>query len=64
VKSILTGDYRKEELLEAARSGNEEKLVSLLTPLNVSSHASDGRKSTVIFSKLNLCVVFDEFILT
>lgn len=26
------------------RSGNEEKLMSLLTPLNVNCHASDGRK--------------------
>ncbi|KAF4106883.1 poly [ADP-ribose] polymerase tankyrase-2 isoform X2 [Onychostoma macrolepis] len=45
-KAILTGDYRKDELLESARSGNEEKLMSLLTPLNVNCHASDGRKST------------------
>ncbi|KAF7232320.1 hypothetical protein EG68_05324 [Paragonimus skrjabini miyazakii] len=42
----LLGDYRKDELLEAARSGNEEKLVSLLTPQNVNCHAGDGRKST------------------
>ncbi|NXT18671.1 TNKS2 protein, partial [Syrrhaptes paradoxus] len=28
------------------RSGNEEKMMSLLTPLNVNCHASDGRKST------------------
>lgn len=27
-----------------SRSGNEEKLMSLLTPLNVNCHASDGRK--------------------
>ena len=45
-RPVLTGDYRKEELLEAARSGNEEKILSLLTPLNVNCHASDGRKST------------------
>ncbi|XP_046709984.1 poly [ADP-ribose] polymerase tankyrase-2-like isoform X3 [Silurus meridionalis] len=45
-KVVLTGDYRKDELLESARSGNEEKLMSLLTPLNVNCHASDGRKST------------------
>uniref|UniRef100_A0A8C1T4G7 Poly [ADP-ribose] polymerase n=1 Tax=Cyprinus carpio TaxID=7962 RepID=A0A8C1T4G7_CYPCA len=45
-KAVLTGDYRKDELLESARSGNEEKLMSLLTPLNVNCHASDGRKST------------------
>ncbi|KAG1954633.1 poly [ADP-ribose] polymerase tankyrase-2-like isoform X1 [Pimephales promelas] len=45
-KAVLTGEYRKDELLESARSGNEEKLMSLLTPLNVNCHASDGRKST------------------
>ncbi|BET01497.1 unnamed protein product [Nesidiocoris tenuis] len=45
-RSVLTGEYRKEELLEAARTGNEEKLLSLLTPLNVNCHASDGRRST------------------
>ncbi|CAH8475125.1 unnamed protein product [Heterobilharzia americana] len=42
----LLGEYRKDELLEAARSGNEEKLISLLTPQNVNCHAGDGRKST------------------
>ncbi|XP_060795532.1 poly [ADP-ribose] polymerase tankyrase-2-like isoform X3 [Neoarius graeffei] len=45
-KAVLTGEYRKDELLESARRGNEEKLMSLLTPLNVNCHASDGRKST------------------
>ncbi|CAL8318004.1 unnamed protein product [Lota lota] len=40
------GEYKKEELLEAARSGNEEKLMALLTPINVNCHARDGRKST------------------
>ncbi|XP_056152735.1 poly [ADP-ribose] polymerase tankyrase-2 [Lampris incognitus] len=45
-KAVLIGEYRKEELLESARSGNEEKLMALLTPLNVNCHASDGRKST------------------
>uniref|UniRef100_A0A4W6EZG8 Poly [ADP-ribose] polymerase n=1 Tax=Lates calcarifer TaxID=8187 RepID=A0A4W6EZG8_LATCA len=34
-KAVLTG-----------QSGNEEKLMALLTPLNVNCHASDGRKST------------------
>uniref|UniRef100_A0AAR2KSQ1 Poly [ADP-ribose] polymerase n=1 Tax=Pygocentrus nattereri TaxID=42514 RepID=A0AAR2KSQ1_PYGNA len=43
---VCIGEYRKDELLESARSGNEEKLMSLLTPLNVNCHASDGRKST------------------
>jgi len=46
VKLFIPGDYKKDELLEGARSGNEEKLMSLLTPLNVNCHASDGRKST------------------
>ncbi|XP_072095407.1 poly [ADP-ribose] polymerase tankyrase-2 isoform X1 [Mobula birostris] len=45
-KMLLTGEYKKDELLETARNGNEEKLMSLLTPLNVNCHASDGRKST------------------
>ncbi|XP_067936599.1 poly [ADP-ribose] polymerase tankyrase-1-like isoform X2 [Watersipora subatra] len=45
-KNVLTGEYKKDELLEAARSGNEEKLMTYLTPLNVNCHASDGRKST------------------
>ncbi|ERE80359.1 tankyrase-2-like protein [Cricetulus griseus] len=45
-KAVLTGDYKKDELLESARSGNEEKMMALLTPLNVNCHASDGRKST------------------
>ena len=41
---FISGEYKKDELLESARSGNEEKLMSLLTPLNVNCHASDGRK--------------------
>lgn len=45
-KAVLCGEHRKDELLEAARSGNEDKLLFLLTPLNVNCHASDGRKST------------------
>ncbi|GLG92491.1 Poly [ADP-ribose] polymerase tankyrase [Gryllus bimaculatus] len=45
-RPVLTGDYRKEELLEAARSGAEERLLALLNPLNVNCHASDGRRST------------------
>uniref|UniRef100_A0A8C8JHA6 Poly [ADP-ribose] polymerase n=1 Tax=Oncorhynchus tshawytscha TaxID=74940 RepID=A0A8C8JHA6_ONCTS len=43
-KAVLTGEYRKDDLLESARSGNEDKLMALLTPLNVNCHASDGRK--------------------
>ncbi|XP_025835398.1 tankyrase-like [Agrilus planipennis] len=46
VKPVLTGEYRKDELLEAARSGAEDRLLSLLNPLNVNCHASDGRRST------------------
>ncbi|XP_049764090.1 poly [ADP-ribose] polymerase tankyrase isoform X3 [Schistocerca cancellata] len=45
-RPVLTGDYHKEELLEAARSGAEDRLLALLNPLNVNCHASDGRRST------------------
>lgn len=48
-RAVLTGEYRKDELLEAARSGNEDKLMALLTPLNVNCHASDGRKVSYFF---------------
>ena len=65
---VLSGDYKKSELLQAARwasrlctiriepsllaqpppppprTGNEEVLMALLTPLNVNCHAGDGRK--------------------
>ena len=49
--SFIEGEYKKEELLEAARSGNEEKMMALLTPLNVNCHASDGRKVGVRICK-------------
>ncbi|XP_053307185.1 poly [ADP-ribose] polymerase tankyrase-2 isoform X1 [Spea bombifrons] len=51
-KAVLTGEYKKDELLEGARSGNEEKMMALLTPLNVNCHAGDGRKQdgTAVFS--------------
>lgn len=45
-RPVLTGEHRKNELLEAARNGNEERVASLLTPLNVNCHASDGRRSS------------------
>lgn len=45
-KPILTGEYRKDELLEASRLGDEQRLLELLNPLNVNCHASDGRRST------------------
>lgn len=45
-RALLSGDHRKEELLEAARSGSEERLLAVLDPLNVNCHASDGRRST------------------
>ncbi len=44
---VLTGEYHKEELLEAARTGNTGVLVALVTPLNVNCHAGDGRKVCV-----------------
>ena len=45
-RQVLLGEYRKDELLEAARAGNEERLIQLLTPLNVNCTASDGRRSS------------------
>lgn len=45
-RPVLTGEYRKEEILEAARAGCEERLNALLTPLSVNCHAGDGRRST------------------
>uniref|UniRef100_A0A8C6JK17 Uncharacterized protein n=1 Tax=Melopsittacus undulatus TaxID=13146 RepID=A0A8C6JK17_MELUD len=51
-KAVLTALYfffpspSRNHLLFIYRSGNEEKLMALLTPLNVNCHASDGRKST------------------
>uniref|UniRef100_A0A8I5N8R2 Poly [ADP-ribose] polymerase n=1 Tax=Papio anubis TaxID=9555 RepID=A0A8I5N8R2_PAPAN len=53
-KAVLTGEYKKDELLEAARSGNEEKLMALLTPLNVNCHASDGRKHGACVNAMDL----------
>jgi hypothetical protein len=49
-KLVLSGDYKKDELLEAARTGNEEVLMALITPLNVNCHADDGRKVLVLFA--------------
>ena len=46
VVALLSGDYRKNEILEAARSGHEDILLQLITPLNVNCNVSDGRKST------------------
>ena len=46
IRAVLSGEYRKDELLEAARGGAEERLSALLTPLNVNCHAADGRRST------------------
>ncbi|NXE53021.1 TNKS2 protein, partial [Casuarius casuarius] len=48
-KAVLTGKDKKNSAYFIScffRSGNEEKMMSLLTPLNVNCHASDGRKST------------------
>ena len=42
----------------SSRSGNEEKLMCLLTPLNVNCHASDGRKST----PLHLAAGYNRFV--
>ncbi|UJR37371.1 hypothetical protein I4U23_030079 [Adineta vaga] len=61
-RPILTGEYRKDELLEAARTGNDEKLSSILTATNVNCHASDGRKSTPLhlaagYNRLRVCEI-------
>ncbi|KAK6112466.1 Ankyrin repeats (3 copies) family protein [Brugia pahangi] len=45
-KAVFTGDYRKDELLEAAKNGDEESLLCCLTPFNINCHAVTGRKST------------------
>ncbi|KAI8426788.1 hypothetical protein MSG28_014472 [Choristoneura fumiferana] len=45
-RPVLTGEYCATEVLEAARSGADERLAALLTPLNVNVHAGDGRRST------------------
>ena len=37
-KVVLMGEYKKDELLEASRSGNEERMQSLLTPMNVNRY--------------------------
>ncbi|XP_061385224.1 poly [ADP-ribose] polymerase tankyrase [Danaus plexippus] len=47
-KPVLTGEYCASDVLEAARSGADDRLASLLTPLNVNVHASDGRRSTAL----------------
>ena len=58
-RSVLNGEYRKSELLEAAKCGNEEKVLQLYTPLNINSHANDGRRSTSLhlasgYNRLNV----------
>lgn len=45
-REVLLGTYRQDELLEAAKVGDEQLLMQILTPLNVNCHASDGRRST------------------
>ncbi|XP_045506072.1 poly [ADP-ribose] polymerase tankyrase [Colias croceus] len=47
-RPVLTGEYCAADVLEAARSGADERLACLLTPLNVNVHASDGRRSTAL----------------
>ncbi|XP_045782017.1 poly [ADP-ribose] polymerase tankyrase [Maniola jurtina] len=47
-RPVLTGEYCAADVLEAARSGADDRLASLLTPLNVNVHASDGRRSTAL----------------
>lgn len=48
IRQVLNGEYKMEELLEAAKSGNTKRLHTLVTPQNVNSRANDGRKSTLL----------------
>jgi len=62
----LSGEYKKDEILESARSGNEEKMMTLLTPLNVNCHASDGRKASLfvyLISVVNAELAFELYII-
>lgn len=45
-RTVLSGEYKKNDVLDAARIGAEDILTALLNPLNVNCHASDGRRST------------------
>ena len=60
MRQVLAGDHTVDELLETAKSGQEELLVKLLTTLNVNCHASDGRKSTPLhlaagYNRVRVC---------
>ncbi|KAI6653202.1 glutaminase kidney isoform, mitochondrial isoform 1 precursor [Oopsacas minuta] len=62
VKQVLTGEYNIDELLDTAKSGQEDILINLLTPLNVNCHASDGRKSTPLhlaagYNRIKVCEI-------
>ena len=63
LRALLTGDYRKSELLEAAKKGDEKTLMQLLTPLNVNAQATDGRKVSfsilfIIYPALYVTILF------
>ncbi|KAL3319329.1 hypothetical protein Ciccas_002011 [Cichlidogyrus casuarinus] len=45
-RDVILGEFKKDELLDACRTGDKEVVLSLMTPQNVNCHASDGRKST------------------
>lgn len=58
-RQVLVGEYRKDDLLEAARTGNTVVLMTLLTPLNVNCHAGDGRKVVILYTVIvlqHICV--------
>eukprot|EP01136_Pigoraptor_vietnamica_P027724 Opistho-1_new@84366 len=46
VRAVLTGEYKKDVLLEAAKRGDVDAIKQILTPLNVNCNAADGRQST------------------
>lgn len=53
-RAALTGEYRKEEVLEAARTGNEEKLVHSFYPLSLFIQGVSEEVSLNVPSKFNL----------
>ena len=42
------------------RSGDEQLLMSILTPLNVNGHACDGRKVSSVLKVMLVCQVCDK----
>lgn len=58
VFKIFIGEYKKDELLEVVRSGNEDKLMFFLIFFNVNCYVSDGRKVGIYLLKILVYVFF------